>query len=167
MTEATQVNAAIRTHLGPLGRFQRVEHAIEVGWPDWRYLCRGVQGWIEAKLIPRSGRCPETFTLDQLRWGEEEVRWGGAWFLLGLRAPRTWVLYDAMGARGWFDRRSNAEPLLEVAGPFPRDAVLHLLTRHYGDPSGVANYRGGPRPPTGVGGRAPPALASSATLPER
>src|SRR5260221_119961 len=99
MTEATQVNNAIRTYLGPLGLFRRVEHRDDVGWPDWYFRLRGCQGWIEAKLIPASGRKPDHFTLDQLRWAEDEVRYGGAWFLLGLReAPghrhRAWRLYD-------------------------------------------------------------------------
>ena len=126
MTEASQVNAAIRHNLGPLGRFQRVEHAIEVGWPDWRYLCRGSTGWIEAKLIPKSGRCPPAFTLDQLLWGEDEVKHGGRWYLFGLRAPRTWVLYDAPRARAWFNGLMP-RPLLELVGPFPTKAVLDII----------------------------------------
>lgn len=126
MTEATQVNNAIREHLGALGRFKRMEHLIEVGWPDWYYRCRGISGWIEAKLIPRSGRCPALFTLDQLLWGEEEARWGGSWFLLGLREPRTWVMYDASSARAWFDNTGN-HPILEVDGKFPTKEIINLI----------------------------------------
>jgi hypothetical protein len=125
MTESNQVNRALREHLGPFGRMLRVEHRLEIGWPDWHYTLRGVSGWIEAKLFPRSGRAPEAFTLDQLIWGEEEIRAGGRWTLLGRRGDE-WVAYDAPGARALFDGRSNA-PLFALPGPFPVRAALDVL----------------------------------------
>ena len=126
MTEATQVNGAVRHHLGPYGRFVRVEDAFTVGVPDWYYRCRGSSGWLEAKLVPRSGRCPPAFTREQLMWGEAEATAGGSWFLLGLRDPRVWLLYDAARAREWFDRVGN-RPLLELTGKFPTREVLDLI----------------------------------------
>lgn len=126
MTEATQVNAVIRRYLGPYGRFIRVEMAITVGVPDWYYRCRGSGGWIEAKLIPKSGRCPATFTRDQLMWGEAETQAGGRWYLLGLREPRTWVLYDAKRAREWFEG-IDPTPLLTIDGVFQARDVLDVI----------------------------------------
>lgn len=134
MTEATQVNGAVRTHLGIYGRFKRMEHAIEVGWPDWHYTLRGASGWIEAKLIARNGKCPRSFTREQLMWGEAEVEAGGRWFLLGLREPRWWLLYDAPGARAWFDGGSN-RPVVEVEGRFPTAEIIRTLRRPDGTPT--------------------------------
>lgn len=126
MTEATQVNHVIRRDLGPYGRFLRVEHSIETDWPDWFYRCRGTAGWIEAKIIHKSGRCPRHFTRGQLMWGEEEARTGGSWYLLGLREPRTWLLYNAAGAREWFDGIAN-RPLLELPGRFPTREIIEII----------------------------------------
>lgn len=131
MTEATQVNAMIRNHLGPLGLFRRLEHSHESGWPDWVYRLRGRSGWIEAKLIPANRQPPKHFTLEQLRWGEEEVRHGGAWFLLGLcENPgvrlRSWLLYDAPRAREWFDGTAN-RPLVDAAGRFPTAEIVRFI----------------------------------------
>lgn len=130
MTEASQVNAAIRTHLGPLGLFRRVEHAYEVGWADWYFRLRGCSGWIEAKLIPPNGRPPKHFTLEQLTWGEEEIRHGGSWFLLGLREGRrvrSWMLYDVRGAREWFEGSEVGRPLIDVQGRFPTTEIVRVI----------------------------------------
>lgn len=129
MTEATQVNAAVRTHLGPLGRFLRFEHAHDNGWPDWYYVLRGTAGWVEAKLIPPSGRPPKHFTKSQLMWGEDEVNAGGRWHLLGLRLDgklREWVVYDTLAARRWFDTTEPC-PSFVARGPFPTRELVELL----------------------------------------
>lgn len=126
MTEANQVNGAIRENLGPYGRFKRIECTTELGVPDWYYRVLAVAGWVEAKLVPKSGKPPDHFTLEQLLWGEEETRHGGAWFLLGLRSPRTWVLYDAPRARAWRDGLAN-RPLVEVDGAFPTREIMKTL----------------------------------------
>lgn len=126
MTEANQVNGAVRANLGPLGRFVRVESSIDAGIPDFYYRLRGIAGWLECKLIPPSGRAPKHFTLDQLLWGEEEVRYGGRWFFLGLREPRTWLVYDVKGARSWLEQTRN-EPVLEIAGRFPTKEITLIL----------------------------------------
>lgn len=126
MTEANQVNGAIRAHLGPLGLFRRCEHAYDVGWPDWWYALRGTSGWIEAKLIPATGQCPDHFTLDQIFWAEKTVAHGVPWFLLGLRAPRSWVLYDVGSARKWFDGIENL-PIFDIPGKFPTAEVVRVI----------------------------------------
>ena len=127
MTEATQVDDAVRRHLGPLGHFKRVTHATEAGWPDWCYTMRGISGWLEDKLIPPSRRCPSLFTLDQLLWGEAEVAAGGRWHLLGLEPrTRTWLLFNAQQARAWFDGL-NHDYMVEAAGPFPMKAIALAL----------------------------------------
>jgi len=126
MTEATQVNGAIRSHLGPLGLFIRMEHAFDVGVADWYYQLRGAMGWIEAKLIVKSGRRPDHFTREQLMWGEAIVAHGGRWHLLGLRDPQTWVLYDAYQARAWFDNKEN-KPLVSYNGSFPTRLIALAL----------------------------------------
>jgi hypothetical protein len=127
MTEVNQVDAAVRRHLGPLGRFKRVTHATEAGWPDWHWAMRGRSGWLEDKLIPPSRRCPGAFTLDQITWGEEEVRAGGSWHLLGLEPrTRTWLLVTVGHARIWFDGGPlNAE--VEETGVFPTKAIALAL----------------------------------------
>jgi hypothetical protein len=132
VTEANQVDAAVRRHLGPLGRFKRVTHATEPGWPDWHYVCRGQQGWLEDKLIPPSCRCPGTFTLDQLIWGEAEAAAGGRWHLLGLEPrSRTWLLFNAHQARRWYDGLDH-DLTVEATGLFPtKELVLALAPRRY------------------------------------
>lgn len=125
MTESSQVWSVARKYLAPFGRIQRLENRLDVGWPDSVYTLRRVSGWLELKLVPTSGRCPEHFTLDQLTWGELEVAAGGRWHLLARRG-REWVLYDAVGARAWFDGTENA-PLIAQTGRFPlRDILMHI-----------------------------------------
>jgi hypothetical protein len=129
VTEATQVNAAVRRHLAPFGRFVRMESAISVGVPDWHYTAHGASGWLECKLLPPSGRCPEHFTLDQMLWGIEEVRHGGRWHLLGLcliGRRRIWRLYDVDGAIKW-RAESKSAPLVEAEGRFPRREIFRHL----------------------------------------
>ena len=131
MTEATQVDDAVRRHLGPLGHFKRVTHATEAGWPDFHFVLRGQQGWLEDKLIPPSRRCPSTFTLDQLRWGEAEVAAGGSWHLLGLEPrTRTWMLFNVVQAGMWFAGRDGYGLVVEATGVFPtKELVLALAPR--------------------------------------
>ncbi len=127
MTEANQVDAAVRRHLGHLGRWQRMTHATEPGWPDWRYIMRGQQGWLEDKLIPPSRRCPATFTRDQILWGEAEIAAGGRWHLLGLEPrTRTWMLFNAAQARRWFDDLDH-DLVVEAVGLFPTKALVLAL----------------------------------------
>lgn len=130
MTEATQVDAAVRRHLGPLGRFRRVTHAVDPGWPDFYYVVRGTSGWLEDKLIPPSLRCPAKFTLDQLLWAEEEIAAGGRWHLLGLETrSRTWYLLNARQAREWFDGGGLTAAVV-ARGTFPtREIALALAPR--------------------------------------
>lgn len=118
MTEARQINDAVRHHLGPLGRWKRIECSIEPGVPDWYYRLRGVAGWLEAKLVPESRKCPPAFTLEQLLWAEDEVRFGGLWHLLGLTPSRTWLLLDVRGARSWYEG-APAEAVFAARGAFP------------------------------------------------
>ena len=132
MTEISQINSIVRRHLAPLGRFIRMESSIIVGLPDWYYVLRGQSGWIEAKLVPPSKRCPSHFTLDQILWGEAEVAAGGRWHLLGLE-PRTraWMLFDVGQARAWFDGE-NHDLVAEATGPFPtREIALALAPRRH------------------------------------
>jgi hypothetical protein len=132
VTEANQVDAAVKRYLGPLGRFKRVMHP-EPGWPDFHYCLRGQSGWLEDKLIPPSRRCPETFTLDQLLWGEAEVAAGGRWHLLGLEVrTRTWMLFNSIQARNWYDGK-DYDLTVEAQGVFPMKAIaLALAPRRLG-----------------------------------
>lgn len=126
MTEATQVDAAVRRNLGPLGRWKRVTHP-EPGWPDWAWTMRGKSGWVEDKLIPPSRRCPPKFTLDQLVWAEDEARAGGSWHLLGLEPQsRTWFLLTVGQAREWFDG-GELTALVIARGVFPTKEIALTL----------------------------------------
>lgn len=130
MTEATQVNVAIRRHLGPLGRFVRLEGAIGQGWPDWHYVLRGASGWIEAKLIPPSGAPPAHLTREQVMWAHEEFMAGGRWTLVGLRLKgreREWLAYGPIAAWNWYEAQAPAEPDLRAAGAFPTRELVELL----------------------------------------
>lgn len=127
MTERNQVNEMVKRHLGPLGRFVRIENPINPGTPDWHYVLRGVSGWLEDKLIPPSRRCPGAFTLDQLLWGEAETAARGRWHLLGLEPrTRTWMLFDAAQARAWYENRDH-DLVVEETGPFPTKAIAQAL----------------------------------------
>ncbi len=131
MTETNQVHDVAKRHLAPYGRWDRVDNAAHLGWPDVDYTLFGVHGYCEEKIIPASGRCPDHFTLEQLMWGEREVALGGRWFLLGRQAMAhnriaTWILYDAPGARVWFE--GDAERwLFRTIGDFPTRQVLDRL----------------------------------------
>jgi len=128
VTEASQVNDAIRRHLGPLGLFRRVEVATSLGWPDWYYRLHGVAGWLEAKIFTASLR-PRKLTLEQVMWGEEEVRARGRWTLFGIEPrSRTWLAFDAPGARSLCDG-AEATPTLRAVGPFPLKELARLLCR--------------------------------------
>lgn len=103
-----------------------MEHALDSGWPDWYYVMRRQPGWLEAKIAPESGRPPDHLTVEQVMWAEEEVRWGGRWHLLALRQrSRTWLLYDAPGARAWLG--GQGEPLLAVRRAFPTKEIMDWL----------------------------------------
>lgn len=127
MTESNQVDAAVRRYLGPLGRWVRMQSAIDVGVPDFHWTMRRTSGWIEDKLISPSRRCPAHFTVDQLLWGEAEVAAGGSWHLLCLEPrTRTWLLLSAAQARAWFDG-APLTATIEVTGPFPTKAIALTL----------------------------------------
>jgi len=103
---------------------------FEGGIPDWHYtmLRGGVSGWLEDKLIPPSRRCPAIFTIDQILWGEAEVAAGGRWHLLGLESrTRTWMLFDVIQARAWFDGL-DYDLVVEARGPFPTKEIALALT---------------------------------------
>ena len=132
MTEASQVRAQLRSHVGPLLRLVATSAPVAVAnsdVPDHHWCGRGASGWIESKLIPASGRRPDHFTLGQLMWGEEEVAAGGRWHLLGLvqSAPARWVLYDTVGARAWFEGAADDRWLFSVSGRFPTRELLRAL----------------------------------------
>lgn len=129
MTERRQVNHTARRYLAPYGRWLRFENRIgDGGWPDQYYILRGVSGWVESKLIPASGRCPDNFTLLQVIWGEEETAAGGRWHLLGLREsePAEWWLLDSKLAREWYNGQ-NVTPLVQISGRFPLREILDYL----------------------------------------
>src|SRR5271165_2976380 len=125
MTEANQVHSVASHHLTPYGRWDRVDNPLQPGWPDVYYNFWGCTGWVEEKLIPPSGKCPGHFTLEQLLWGEREVALGGRWFLLS-RCGARWRLYDAAGARAWFDGIANPW-LFDLGGKFPVREILDRL----------------------------------------
>lgn len=130
MTEANQVCRIVSDRLRPYGRIIRIQDAVGIGIPDYYYCVKGVSGWLECKLLPKNGRCPEHFTLAQVLWAEEEVLNGGRWFLLGKRATE-WLLYDAVGARA-FKNGDKAWTLLCQTGPFPTVDILKALTGRSG-----------------------------------
>ena len=70
-------------------------------------------------------------TLEQVRWGEVEVSWGGRWFLLG-RFNAVWLLYHVVGARALLGGEIST-PLLRVQGRFPTTELL----RHLAPPSAI------------------------------
>lgn len=129
MTEATQVWHQLRDKLTPFGRLERCEHAFASGWPDVYYNLRRVSGWLELKLAPASGRCPEHLTREQVLWGCEEERAGGHWYLLVKLGDGTWVLLTAGQANSWQlgGNLAYVEPLLQRSGPFPWRAVLDVI----------------------------------------
>lgn len=128
MTESNQVNGAVRRHLGPLGHWVRIESATELGIPDWSYALRHGEGWLEAKLVPPSRRCPPTVTREQIMWAERRTAAGGRWHLLGLEPrTRTWLLLDAPQARAWFDG-GPLEATIETTGLFPTKPIALALT---------------------------------------
>jgi len=128
MTEAYQVYRAVNRDLAPYGRFIRVSDSTASGIPDYYYLVRGASGWLECKLLPLSGRCPDHFTLEQLLWGEEETAHGGRWYLLGL-CGNEWSLRDPVGARAFRDGKRERPTLLVQRGPFPSRDILKILIR--------------------------------------
>lgn len=124
MTEASQINDAVRRHLGPLGLWRRMEHSFDVGWPDWYYRMRRRSGWLEAKLLTGAG-----LTREQLDWAEEEARWGGLWHALGYHpGKRAWALFDLTGAWRWFEGVAAKEAaVLWTTGPFPQRELIERL----------------------------------------
>ena len=125
VTEATQVKAVARRYLAPYIRLVAIEGVFAPGVPDFYYCGWGVSGWCEAKLIPTSGRRPDHFTLDQLLWGEAEIAAGGLWHLLG-RSGAYWIMYDALGARAWYEGAAERW-LFRISGRFPLREVLDRL----------------------------------------
>lgn len=125
MTEINQICRAVSRNLSPYGRIIRIQDAVAVGIPDYYYLIRGVSGWMECKMIPLSGRCPEHFTKEQLLWAEAEMAHGGRWFLLARRGSE-WLMYDAVGARAFKDGEKAWARLCQT-GPFPTLDILKVL----------------------------------------
>lgn len=128
MTEINQVYRTAKKHLQPLLLMLRCEHKYELGWADVHWIGLGASGWIENKLIPASGRCPDHFTLEQMIWGETIVSMpGGRWHLLGLRGD-TWYLLTAQQARTWFDG-GPLEGAVQQRGRFPTREILRELVK--------------------------------------
>lgn len=125
MTEKNQVHTVARRYLAPFGRFERVDTPLADGWPDVYYVLRGVSGWLEEKVIPSSRRRPNHLTLDQIMWGEAEVRAGGRWHLLG-RCGAEWWLMTAAQCRSWYEGGST-EPIFAVSGRFPLREILDTI----------------------------------------
>jgi len=118
-----------RELLRPYGRFKRIESSIICGVPDVNYTLiapRGFQGWIELKLFDQIGKSPKHFTLDQLRWGEAEIQYGGNWHLLG-KYGKIWLLYDLTGAQRLY-QGDGSFPVLQSASGFPLKEFLLQIT---------------------------------------
>lgn len=138
MTEANEVWRVTRQHVRRYGRFKRIESRTEGGIPDLNYTLlapRGYQGWMELKLFSPIGVAPKHLTLDQIVWGEEEVKAGGNWHLFGRgalpnenRHVRFWVLYTIAEARKLYDGVPSS-PVFQISGRFPlRELLLSLTT---------------------------------------
>lgn len=126
--ESDQIWHECRDLLRPYGRFKRIESPITPGIPDVNYTLlspRGCQGWIELKLFEKIGKSPRHFTLDQLRWGQVEVKYGGNWYLLG-RCGRVWLLYDIICAEKLYEGEGSF-PILQSSQGFPiKEFLLHI-----------------------------------------
>ena len=128
MTETNEVWRTMRRMVAPYGRFKRIENRCEIGTPDVNYTLLhpfGLQGWVELKLFPKNGNPPPHLTLDQIIWGENEVRVGGRWHLFG-RCDKHWRLYDTAGARRLFERKAP-DPIFNISGRFPLTELLQVL----------------------------------------
>lgn len=125
MTEAAQVHKVAARYLEPFGRMVRVENSLLVGTPDVYYLLRHVSGWLEEKIVPPSGRPPKHFTLDQVLWGEAEVKAGGRWYLLARCGPEWWLM-NIEQARYWWGGGAP-EPSVKMTGRFPTREVLDII----------------------------------------
>lgn len=128
MSEKNEVWGAMRDHVTPYGHFTRIESSTEAGIPDLAYTVNGRSGWIENKVFKREGLAPKHLTLEQIRWGEAEVRAGGTWHLL-VRAPKSvWLLYDIAAAAALI-RGESPSPRLRHVGPFPTIELLREIRR--------------------------------------
>jgi hypothetical protein len=120
-----------------------MQDRVALGVPDFYYLLKGVSGWLECKLIPSNGHCPQHLTLEQVMWGEEEVVKGGHWYMLGLRVTH-WQLYDVLGARALYANKHQAgipkstdkgerqdHALFTLAGHFPTREILSILCNRH------------------------------------
>lgn len=125
MTEAAQVHKVAYRYMAPFGRMVRVENRLLVGTPDAYYVLRRISGWLEEKIVPKSGRPPKHFTLDQILWGEDEVRSGGRWYLLA-RCEAEWWLMDIVQARKWW-AGEPAAPSVRMTGRFPTREILDII----------------------------------------
>ena len=125
MTERNQVHHIARKYLSPFGRLVRFENSLVAGTPDLYYLLRGVSGWLEEKMVEPSGILPKHLTLEQIMWGEAEVRNGGRWHLLARCGPAWWLM-DARGCRSWY-QGAPATPLIAITGRFPVKEILDII----------------------------------------
>ena len=125
MTEVYQVNNMVKKYLAPYGRVERIENRLTSGWPDYYLLLRRVPSWLECKLIEPSGKIPDHFTLDQIMWGEAEVRNGGRWHLLARCGPAWWLM-DSAGCRSWY-QGGPPVPLFSITGRFPVREILDVI----------------------------------------
>jgi len=125
VTERNQVWRAARPHLAPYGHFVRIESSTDVGIPDLFYTVGGHSGWIENKMFSHEGRAPSHLTLEQILWGEEEVRAGGSWHLFG-KCDNIWLLYDVYNARILLEG-GTPSPTFRVVGGFPLQELLGVI----------------------------------------
>ena len=124
MTEISEVWDNLRKQIGIYGHFTRIESPTIAGIPDVAYTLFGCSGWVENKLFGRMGVCPDHLTLEQVLWGEAEVRAGGRWFLFG-RNKEFWLLYDIRGARALLTGEPSF-PLIQTF-KFPLQVLLETL----------------------------------------
>ena len=125
MSEISQVWNPLRNNLGVYGHFTRIESPTISGIPDVAYTLFSCSGWIENKLFEHHDKCPSHLTLEQVLWGEAEIKAGGRWFLLGI-CNGIWLLYDIVGARTLL-KGERPLPLIQYQGSFPTRRILEIL----------------------------------------
>jgi hypothetical protein len=129
LTEKNQVWGNIRLKLVPYGRWDRVENPIVPGTPDVNGCVNGYEGWAELKLGGVEGARPAKLVLEQVLWIERQWLAGGrAWLLVLYERPRVWCMYDDIGTRELWERRSRAQPVLRAEGEFPTVDFLKVWT---------------------------------------
>lgn len=138
--------ATTRENLSPHGKLVRIETATSLGVPDVAYVLTrpkpgsiAATGWIELKKLDAYPVKPSTpitiardkLTKDQVDFARDWETAGGRAYML-LRAPPWYLLFDAAGIRGVWERSVTAADGPAVAkaagmGRFPTGAILRVL----------------------------------------